>query len=249
MVKYIKLIQISLLFVAASVLHAKTLITSQADAQKLLGSHPFSLQWVSWEKFGTAVVTDKKGTLYIYGEQRIQAEMPDTETDLDDDGSGLSVTYADEEDEPDSPPQDEYVTMDGMITEVGENEFTFQGKIVTRVDINNGGQECVRDGVMTFAITQNRHYWRLQQMVSPCDDVTDYVDIFFTPPEYPLTVNTNVANARIRVMNITPVYAPGMMLAEGQYHLEISSPGYKTRNLWVNLTKDQTVFDIQLDQD
>jgi hypothetical protein len=43
-----------------------------------------------------------------------------------------------------------------------------------------GGSPCVRTGPMTFAITQNRRYWRLQEphMVS-CDGSTDYVDIFF----------------------------------------------------------------------
>lgn len=43
---------------------------------------------------------------------------------------------------------------------------------------NNNGAPCKRDGTMTFAITGKRKYWRLQEMQSPCDETTDYVDIF-----------------------------------------------------------------------
>jgi hypothetical protein len=31
---------------------------------------------------------------------------------------------------------------------------------------------------MVFKITEKRKYWRLQEMQSPCDTATDYVDIF-----------------------------------------------------------------------
>lgn len=43
----------------------------------------------------------------------------------------------------------------------------------------NGGEPCVREGEMTFAITRKRKYWRLQEMQNPCDTATDYVDIYF----------------------------------------------------------------------
>jgi hypothetical protein len=36
----------------------------------LLGSHRFSLQWISWDYFGTATVTNRGGTLYLKGEQK-----------------------------------------------------------------------------------------------------------------------------------------------------------------------------------
>lgn len=42
----------------------------------------------------------------------------------------------------------------------------------------NEGRPCEREGVMTFEMTGSRKYWRLQQMQSPCDETTDYVDIF-----------------------------------------------------------------------
>jgi len=36
----------------------------------------------------------------------------------------------------------------------------------------------VRSGPMEFLVTQDRKYWRLQDMVA-CDGLTDYVDIYF----------------------------------------------------------------------
>jgi len=42
----------------------------------------------------------------------------------------------------------------------------------------NGGEPCLREGEMTFAITGKRRFWRLQQMQNPCNEVVDYIDIF-----------------------------------------------------------------------
>ncbi len=114
----------------------------------LVGAHLFSMQWVSWDRFGRATVTDRAGVLSIKGEQR-------------------------------SAKDGDFVTIDGTITRVDAKEFTFQGKIVTRVSYINGGKECIRDGEFTFAIKSNRRYWRLQQMDNPCEAVTDYVDVYF----------------------------------------------------------------------
>ncbi|HEX8091257.1 MAG TPA: hypothetical protein VF762_20545 [Blastocatellia bacterium] len=73
----------------------------------------------------------------------------------------------------------DYLKIDGVITEVGAKEFKFDGTIVTKVEINNGGKPCERKGEMTFAIKGGRKYWRLQEMDNPCEEVVDYVDIFF----------------------------------------------------------------------
>src|ERR1051325_7102842 len=74
---------------------------------------------------------------------------------------------------------DDYVTLDGVITRVDAKEFTFEGDIITRVSHINKGEPCKRSGEMIFRITGNRRYWRLQQMDNPCDEAADYVDIFF----------------------------------------------------------------------
>jgi hypothetical protein len=128
--------------------YPKVVVNDMVAKQMLVGAHRLSLQWISWDYFGKATVTEKNGTLFIKGEQR---------------GRG----------------NDDYVTMDGVITRVDAKEFTFEGDIITRVSHINKGEPCKRTGEMIFRITGNRKYWRLQQMDNPCDEAADYVDIFF----------------------------------------------------------------------
>ncbi len=126
----------------------KTIVNSASAKKMLLGKHRLALQWISWDYFGTAAVTDKKGVLYLKGEQKARGK-------------------------------DDFLTINGVITSIDEKEFKFNGKIVTKVSHLNNAEPCPREGEMTFAITKNRRYWRMQDMRSPCDDVLDYVDIFF----------------------------------------------------------------------
>jgi hypothetical protein len=126
----------------------KTVIKDPAAKAKLLGQHKLSLQWISWDYFGKAIVTDTKGVMRVKGEQK-------------------------------SRKDDDYLKVDGFITLVDTKEFKFNGTIIMRVSHINGGEPCKREGEMTFRITGNRKYWRLQEMDNPCDQATDYVDIFF----------------------------------------------------------------------
>lgn len=48
----------------------KTTVSSPSMKRLLLGRHHLSLQWVSWDRFGTVVVVEKAGTLTIKGEQK-----------------------------------------------------------------------------------------------------------------------------------------------------------------------------------
>ena len=77
-----------------------------------------------------------------------------------------------------SEKNDDYVTINGIVTKVGAGEFTFTGTIITKISYINGGKPCKREGEMTFRITGKRRYWRLVQMDNPCDQATDYVDIY-----------------------------------------------------------------------
>jgi len=126
----------------------KTKILDPQSKTMLLGRHRLSLQWISWDYFGTATVTQKNGILYLKGRQS-------------------------------SRDKKDFLTIDGIITSVGAKEFKFDGKIVMKISHINGGEPCPREGEMTFKITGKRKYWRLQEMNSPCDTTTDYVDIFF----------------------------------------------------------------------
>jgi hypothetical protein len=145
---------LSLVFIAMVTLQTvgqqQTAIIDRSAAKMLLGRHMLSLQWISWDYFGTAIVTNSNGVYRIRGEQK---------------GRGQSTG--------------DYLRIDGIITSIDAREFAFSGKIEMRVSHLNSGEPCVRDGEYTFAVRGKRRYWRLQQMDDPCDTATDYVDIYF----------------------------------------------------------------------
>jgi hypothetical protein len=126
----------------------KTLVTNTTALGQLLGNHKLNLQWIGWDNWRD------------FGNAKV----------VDRDGT-LYIKGK-------QSKGNDLLTIDGKILRVDAKQFTFQGKIVTQVGHNNQGQSCERDGKMLFKVTQNRKYWRLQQMQSPCDTVTDYVDIF-----------------------------------------------------------------------
>ncbi len=51
-----------------------------------------------------------------------------------------------------------------------------------------------------------------------------------------LHVNTDPQGARVRILNIVPRYHPGIELAPGSYHIEVSAPGYRTDTQWIPLS-------------
>jgi hypothetical protein len=69
------------------------------------------------------------------------------------------------------------LALDGTITEIGPDYFTFQGKI-TISNTPDPGRTCSADKTWHFAVTQNRRYYRLREF-EWCDSLTDYVDIYF----------------------------------------------------------------------
>lgn len=121
--------------------------------RKVIGKHMLSLQWISWDYFGTANITKgSDGTLYCKGEQLSRG---------DDSHIG------------------DYLKIDGTIRIISEKELEFTGTIRTKIYHINNGDEVVREGTFTFLATQGRKYWRLQEMKNPADECTDYVDIYF----------------------------------------------------------------------
>lgn len=48
----------------------KTDVNDKKAAQILIGRHKLSLQWISWDYFGAANVTNRKGIYYLKGEQK-----------------------------------------------------------------------------------------------------------------------------------------------------------------------------------
>ncbi|MBA2494349.1 MAG: hypothetical protein H0V31_06600 [Acidobacteria bacterium] len=69
-----KIIYAGLLVVVSfsfSVFAQQKTIINEAKAKKiLLGKHLFSLQWISWDYFGSAIVSNKNGVFYLKGEQK-----------------------------------------------------------------------------------------------------------------------------------------------------------------------------------
>jgi hypothetical protein len=148
--KRITLVLLLTIFCIPAFAQERTLVNDREARAMLLGKHKLSLQWISWDYFGTATVTERRGVMSIKGEQR---------------GRGRANS--------------DYVTVEGMIVSIDKNQFVLKGKIVTRVSHINGGKPCERQGDFTFKITGKRKYWRMQQMDNPCDEATDYVDIYF----------------------------------------------------------------------
>jgi uncharacterized lipoprotein YajG len=62
-----------------------------------------------------------------------------------------------------------------------------------------------------------------------------------------LTVITNPADARVRIMNIAPVYQDVMELKEGKYDIEVTKAGYLTYRKWVVVDK-KTILTVELDE-
>ena len=62
-----------------------------------------------------------------------------------------------------------------------------------------------------------------------------------------LTVITNPADARVRIMNIAPVYQDAMELKEGKYDIEVTKAGYLTYRTWVVVDK-KTILTVELDE-
>lgn len=69
--KLLPLVAIAVFAVSVSA-QGKTDINNAAAAKTLLGRHKLSLQWISWDYFGTATVTNSRGVYRIKGEQKAQ---------------------------------------------------------------------------------------------------------------------------------------------------------------------------------
>ena len=126
----------------------RTIINDAAAAKMLLGTHKLSLQWISWDHFGTATIKNEAAVYSIKGSQK---------------GRGNS----------------DFLSIEGIIVSIDARQFVFEGTISMQVSNINGGKPCTRQGDFTFKITGKRKYWRMQEMDNPCDEATDYVDIYF----------------------------------------------------------------------
>ncbi|MCF0202561.1 MAG: hypothetical protein HUK08_04275 [Bacteroidaceae bacterium] len=118
--------------------------------KKLVGKHMLSLQWISWDYFGSCQITKEGDNNYRCVGEQLSREN-----------------------------QGDFVRIDGYLSVESEKHLVFNGKIVMKIYHINGGNECVREGTFNFVATGKRKYWRMQEMDNPCDQACDYVDIYF----------------------------------------------------------------------
>jgi serine/threonine-protein kinase PpkA len=72
------------------------------------------------------------------------------------------------------------------------------------------------------------------------------VPVAAPPPRYALRVNPVPKNARVRILNITERYFPGIEVVPGRYHLEITHPGYDRQTQWVEIDSEPLTVDVRL---
>jgi hypothetical protein len=135
--------------VFASAQQQRTTINDKAAARKLLGRHMMSLQWISWDYFGQATVTNRGGVYKIFGEQKGRGN-----TDFVRVEGVITIITAKE------------FWLDGKVTT--QVSHINDGKPCVR-----DGEDIV------FRITGTRKYWRMTEIDNPCDEAADYVDIYF----------------------------------------------------------------------
>lgn len=66
------------------------------------------------------------------------------------------------------------------------------------------------------------------------------------PNHYALYVDTEPADATVKILNIQPVFSQGMVLAPGRYHLQVSRPGYTTRTQWFEVVNQDVSLSVHL---
>lgn len=68
------------------------------------------------------------------------------------------------------------------------------------------------------------------------------------PTQYRLTVRTSPANARVRLVNSSFTYRPGVLLPPGSYTVEVSRRGYETRQTSVRIADSDVTESVTLEK-
>ncbi len=102
----------------------KTIVSDAGAKKMLLGKHLFSLQWISWDYFGAATVTDKKGVLYLKGEQKQRGGTDFVRID----GTIISVAKKEFVFDGTIVTQISYINNGEACTRTGEMTFARSGK-------------------------------------------------------------------------------------------------------------------------
>ncbi|MFZ1861057.1 MAG: hypothetical protein WAV81_10405, partial [Candidatus Competibacter sp.] len=68
------------------------------------------------------------------------------------------------------------------------------------------------------------------------------------PTQYRLTVRSNPEDARVRLVNSSYVYRPGVPLPPGHYTVEVSDRGYESKRVSVRIADDDVTVPVELEK-
>ena len=81
-------------------------------------------------------------------------------------------------------------------------------------------------------------------------EVNQLASMIIAPPEPPrtfaLTVRSEPADARVRLLNVPLTYQPGMQLSPGEYQVEVTHPGYVTHTGPVRIEDHDATLNVAL---
>ena len=124
-----------------------TRILDPAGAQRLRANKGLTLQWLDWNRHRGHAAVTVSNGVWKLRGAQAEAAGPGR------------------------------LFLDGTITEIGRDYFTFEGTIRI-TDTPDKGRVCEKTKTWHFAVTQRRPYYRLREF-EWCDYLTDYVDVYF----------------------------------------------------------------------
>ncbi len=66
--------------------------------------------------------------------------------------------------------------------------------------------------------------------------------------KYSLTINATPSDSRIRIMNISPTYQPGIALKPGRYEVNVTRSGYQSKTMWIEITDSDVTIEVTLNR-
>jgi len=131
---------------------------------------------------------------------------------------------------------------------------------VDAVEVLVDGRRVGETPLSDAAVTPGRHRisiekegyepYRKRIRIDRGHAVSLFVDLSETGPvKARLYVETTPEDARVRILNIGPVFRQGMDLDPGRYHVEVSAEGYEPDRRWVTLSsREDENIDVRLDR-
>ena len=131
------------------------------------------------------------------------------------------------------------LNKDGYITGA-ELGLHLSQELPNYIDNQNPQYGKIRD----YSLSQGDFVFQLASVPTVSDTVAPILPQ--SPAKVRLSVKPTPSDALIRIMNIVPVYQPGIELEPGRYDIEVSKPDYVTYRQWHELEAGDQVLNIEL---